>query len=172
MGENYKNKKTFIRVYDEYADAIFRYCALRISDRERAKEIMQETFTNVWQYANIKGGIENMRAFLYKSARNLCINEIASRRTFSLDEMVEKSGFDVIDPYLPSPETASETALLLRKIRELSSEEAELLSMRYTDDMEVKEIAKILDMLPNTVTVKIQRAEEKLKKLYQDGKRN
>jgi DNA-directed RNA polymerase specialized sigma24 family protein len=42
-------EEQFLQAYEEYADAIFRHCAMRISDRERGKELMQETFLKAWE---------------------------------------------------------------------------------------------------------------------------
>lgn len=60
----------YIKVYDELADAIFGYCYLKVSDRERAKDILQRTFTLVWEH--VRGSsIPNIRDFLFKTADNL-----------------------------------------------------------------------------------------------------
>jgi len=42
--------KEFGEAYERYSDELFRHCALRLSDRERAMEITQETFVRAWQY--------------------------------------------------------------------------------------------------------------------------
>ena len=43
-------QKEFEKAYDLYADAIFRHCYLRVSDRELAKDLMQEAFMKTWEY--------------------------------------------------------------------------------------------------------------------------
>ena len=43
-------EEEFLRAYEEFADAIFRHCYFRISDREVAKDLTQETFTRTWKY--------------------------------------------------------------------------------------------------------------------------
>ena len=44
-------EKQFLDIYKQNTDAIFRYCLLRVSDRELAKDLAQDTFMKVWQYA-------------------------------------------------------------------------------------------------------------------------
>ena len=59
-------EREFEHVYDEYADRIFRHCFFRVFRRERAQEIMQDTFLRTWQ-VNVRGEeIRNIRALLYK----------------------------------------------------------------------------------------------------------
>src|SRR3989344_971677 len=166
MKEKHKKKDRFIESYDKYANDIFRYCTYRVFDRERAKELMQETFTKTWKYLEKDNEIENTRAFLYKVAHNLCVNEIIRPKAFSLDEMKEKTDFDPADKEARKPGTNVEISLLLKKMETLSPKDREILKLRYIDDLAVSDIAKILNMIPNTVSVKIRRAEEFLKVLY------
>jgi|SRR3989344_888814 len=166
MEQGYNDKNKFIESYDAYGEAIFRYCLFRVFDRERAKDLMQETFTRTWEYLEKGKEVENMRAFLYKVAHNLCVNEFIRPKAYSLDEMKEKIDFDPKDDKTVSLERDAEVVLLVEKMRLLSKDERDLLTMRYVDDLAVSEIAQLLDMIPNTVSVKIRRAEESLKKLY------
>ena len=166
MKENQEKKNMFIESYEKYANDIFRYCVYRVFDRERAKELMQESFTKTWQYMGKDKEIDNMRAFLYKVAHNLCVNEIIRPKAYSLDGMEEKKGFDPEDKHTSPPEMAVETSLLLKKMEFLSPKFREILKLRYIDDLTVSEIAKLLNMIPNTVSVNIRRAEELLRELY------
>ena len=61
----------FADAYDAYADAIFRHCAFRCFNRERARELMQETFIKAWDFLVSGKDIDNVQAFLYKTANNL-----------------------------------------------------------------------------------------------------
>lgn len=165
MGED-SQKKRFIESYDEYADAIFRYCYYRVFDRERAREIMQESFTRTWEYISSGKEVENVRAFLYKVAHNLCVNEITRPRMLSLDEMKEVVHFDPPAEEELSTEDRAEITMLLAELTKLPESDKELLLLRYVEDLQVKDIAELLDLVPNTVSVKIKRAEEALRKIY------
>ena len=156
------DEAAFIAAYDEYADAIFRFCYYKVQDRERAKDLMQETFTRAWVYLSEGKEIENLRAFLYKVARNLSVNELVRSKPLSMDELAE-GGFDPKDTASRSPEENSEVAELLRVIETLDPHDSELLIMRYVDDMPVKEIAGVLEIAPNTVSVRIHRALDRLR---------
>ena len=167
MEEYLKDKDSFTRAYEEYAEAIFRYCVFRVSDRERSLELMQETFTKTWEYICKGREVKNLKAFLYKVAHNLCVNEIVRRRTYSLDAMRENTGFDLEDDKVQKPEDAGEISILLKNLGMLNSGDRDILEMRYIDDLKVSEIAEILDTLPNTISVRIHRAEIALKNIYQ-----
>ena len=83
-------EKQFLKAYDEFADPIFRHCYFRVFNRERAKDLMQETFTKTWEYlnqspiTNHESRITNMRAFLYRVANNLIIDNSRQKDERSL----------------------------------------------------------------------------------------
>lgn len=152
----------FIAAYDEYADALFRYCYFRTYDRERAQELMQETFTNAWVYLRQGKEIENLRAFLYRTAHNVCVNEVVRSKAYSLDEMQEQVGYDPADSSR-SPEEEAEGALVLERLEELKPADRDVLTLRYVEGLQVKEIAAATGEPPNTVSVRIKRALAELK---------
>ncbi len=158
------DEQDFITAYDEHADAIFRFCAFQVGDRERAKDLMQETFTRTWSYLNAGNEIANLKAFLYRTARNLSINESVRARALSLDAMQESVGFDPADEKELSPEDDAEAALLMKHLNALDPPKREALTLRYIDGLPVQEIAELLGEAPNTVSVRIHRALEELKK--------
>lgn len=158
------DEDAFIAAYDEYAEAIFRYCYFRVHDRERARELMQETFTKAWEYLQKGKEIDTVRAFLYRVAHNVCVNEVIRAKPYSLEEMQEKIGYDPTDEVTSSPERDAEVALLMARLSELRPKDQELLTLRYLNGLLVSEIAETLGEAPNTVSVRIKRALEELRK--------
>ena len=157
------SENEFIRAYDEHADGIFRFCAFQVRDRERAKELMQDAFTRTWVYIEAGNEIDNLKAFLYKTARNLSINESVRSKALSIEELQEQAGYDPEDEDARTPEDAAEAALLLSHLSALSSDAQELLTLRYMNGLPVKEIADIVGATPNAISVRIHRAIEELK---------
>lgn len=157
------DENAYIAAYDQYAEPIFRYCYYRVYDRERARDLMQETFTRTWEYLRRGNTVDNLRAFLYRTAHNVCVNEIARKKAYSLDAMQEATGFDPASPER-SPEQEAEATLVKDALQAMRPSDAELLTLRYLDGLAVKEIARILEESPNTVSVRIRRAVEELRK--------
>ena len=153
----------FIAAYDAHADAIFRYCYFKVYDRERAKDLMQETFTKTWEYLARGREVEALRPFLYRTAHNLCVNDLVRAKAYSLDEMSDVAGFDPADTRMASPEEESEKELMLATIEKLEPEERDVLLMRYVEGLPVSEIAQILNLAPNTASVRIHRALKHLR---------
>ena len=155
----------FEKLYDTYADAIFRHLYHGLGNRERAQELMQEVFLKTWQYVMLDKKIEHEKAFLYRLARNLFINEIRTdKRSVSLDQLADE-GYDVPDEHAMAGDQAEHTELV-RRLHMLKESYRDVLVMRYIDDLSVKEIAKILDEQENTISMRIKRGIEELKRTY------
>lgn len=154
----------FIKAYDAWADAIFRHCAFRISDREMAKDITQDVFIRAWEYVSRGGAVENMRAFLYRIAHNRIIDEFRKRGRFeSLQTLEEERDFDVPDENGTKRLLDSlDAARALEALPRLPPRYREVLIMRFVDDLPPKEIAGILKEPENNVSVRIHRAAKKL----------
>ncbi len=157
-------EEKFLKAYDQTADSVFRYCLLRCSDREVALDLTQEVFTRTWDYI-VKGGNPlNMRAFLFRVARNAVIDYYRKAKPVSLDAMREETGFDVAIPATSS--SSAEVANLRRLVEQLDEDYREVIIMRYVHDLSIQEIAEALGERENTVSVRLSRAVGKLRQIY------
>ena len=162
-------EQAFLSAYDEYADAIFRHCVFRMGNRERAKELMQDTFMKTWTYISRGKTVDNLKAFLYRTANNLIVDELrrrAKRTEVSFEDMQE-TGFDIeaTDDAKSTTEqsfTASQVYDLLNQIDETYRT---AVIMRFIDELQPTEIGTALGISANAASVRINRGIEKLRSL-------
>ena len=88
------HEERFLKAFEEYNDALFRHAFLRISDREKAIDLVHDTFTKVWSYIREGYEIDSFRPFLYKVLNNKIIDEYRKRKESSLDALLELDGVD------------------------------------------------------------------------------
>ncbi len=173
-GPSYIMSKTSIKLrfkeaYDEHSDALFRFAFYKLSDREKAKDVVQDTFVKVWEYlvsSEKAGGIEiaNVKALLYRIATNAIIDNYRKKKELSLEAMMD-DGFDPNDARHSHDAIIdeSEADLVIRAVHTLEAEDRAVILMRYIDGLTVKEIASITGQRENTVSVRIHRALKMLK---------
>jgi len=166
---NQKLEKMFLEAYDSYADAIYRHCYFRVFSKARAQELMQETFMKTWQYLADGKEVQNIRAFLYQVANNLVIDESRKKKEASLDAMLEDDRFEPPSEAHKDVERGATAKELLSAIHSLDPTDREVLTLRYVDDLDPKEIAQILNIQANAVSVRIHRALEKARQKYEHG---
>ncbi|HEY4501757.1 MAG TPA: RNA polymerase sigma factor [Candidatus Paceibacterota bacterium] len=168
-------QNTFEAAFESYSDELFRHASIRLSDRERAMELTQETFMKVWAYTQ-KGpeDIRDLRPFLYRTLRNLIIDEYRKHKATSLEAMAERNQADVED-YLPPDESNTLEAAIDRHdgaralvaLQDLPEPYREAVVMRYVDGLSPQEIAKLIDESENVVSVRVHRGLKKLKALLE-----
>ncbi len=158
------HEERFLKAFEEYSDALFRHAFLRISDREKAIDIVHDTFTKVWSYVRAGHDIEAFRPFLYKVLNNLIIDEYRKTKETSLDALFEKEGIDEgsFDD-LTSNTVESLAAILDGKqvfamLDELPDTYREVIILRFVDELGPKEISNLIEESENVVSVRLHRA--------------
>ena len=154
-------KDHFLEVYDQYADDIFRFCVLKVSGRETAQDIAQETFMRFWQ--PMRNGTEtgNERALIYTIARNLVIDWYRRRKEQSLDAMTDE-GFEFASDDRSTIADHAQVREVLDTIKELDEPSREALTLRFVEGLSPKDIAAISGEAANAVSVRINRALKKV----------
>lgn len=162
-------KDIFTEAYHSHADSLFRHALFKVSDRELAKDLVQETFTKTWAYIAKSGTVESLKPFLFRTLNNLIIDEYRKRKNSSLDELMDE-GFDIgVDNSESLFDTLDgERALAL--LRKLPQEYQDVIYMRYVEGLSPQEISEILGESKNTLSVRIHRGLKKLEQLLEHGK--
>ena len=158
----------FIEAFNAHNDAIFRFCYYRVYNRELAKELTQETFLKTWKSLTDGNEIDNIRAFLYRVAKNIVIDHSRKKQTGSLDDLQEQ-GIDFgveIEATLQNNIDANSAIEVIKKLDEIYRE---VLLLRYVDGFGPKEIAELINETQNVVSVRLNRG---LKQLQERIKQN
>lgn len=158
-------EEQFIQAYEDFVDPLFRHGFFKVSDRDIAKDLVQETFTKAWVFIASGKDIQNIKALLYKILNNLIIDYYRKHKTTSLDEL-EESGFDVEDTAARISIDTLDGERVMLLIQKLAKEYREVIFMKYVNNLEIDEIAAILEEKENTIAVRVHRGLKKLKELY------
>jgi RNA polymerase sigma-70 factor (ECF subfamily) len=170
--------KAFEQIYKDQSDSIFRFCLVRVSNREQALDISQETFLRLWKNLMENKDILNCRAFLFKVANNLIIDWYRKKKSFSLDQMI---GDDIDVKYDVPDESNKDTILcgaegryLLERINDLDPTHRQPVYLRFVEGLSPPEIGDILGISANTASVRVSRGLIELRKKtgYDDKNEN
>ena len=159
-------KKEFGDIYDKYIKSIYRFVIIKIHSVQAAEDISSETFIRGWKvFQRKKGRIRNVRAFLYRIARNLVI-DFYRREGKSKILSVEGDSIPLVDPKRQPDETAlikSDIDDIEQSLFNLRDDYQNVIIWHYLDEMSVPEIAKLLHRREGTVRVLLSRALKALK---------
>jgi RNA polymerase sigma factor (sigma-70 family) len=165
---------TFEEAFEAYSDELFRHASIRLSDRERALELTQECFMKVWQYAQKGEVIQDLRPFLYRTLRNLIIDEYRKHKASSLEALAVQANAQVEDLLQPDESNTLEAAVgrhegkrALAALQELQEPYRESITLRYVDGLSPREIAQLVGESENVVSVRVHRGLKKLRALLE-----
>lgn len=161
-GIRQRSEEAFSAVYALTADGLASYANGMLRDRPAAEDAVQQAFLELTRAApSIRGGGRSLRAWLYRSVRFTCLDEIRrrGRRPEVVTDTVPDAGYtDELD--LPDP--ALQEALL-----SLSERQRSLLVLRYIVGLPAAEVAKVMGTNRSAVYAATARAERRLRRLLE-----
>ena len=170
-----REEKAFLEAFEAHADALFRHALFRLSDRERAYDLTQDTYLKAWDYI-VKGGtVQQYKSFLYRILHNLIIDEYRKKSPRSLDELLEdEKTASAIEVRLSegsiheAEEALDERDLIAQvklRIADLPDHYRDVLTLRFVDGFSTGEIAQTVGVTENVISVRIHRGIAKLRTL-------
>lgn len=145
---------------------MFLYLYSMCQQKELAEDLLQETFLKA--ILALPEYHTNMRAWLYKVARNLFYNLYKrNRREICDEEYLKKISKVEVDEFLEEYISKQETRILYTAMQKLSPVKREVLELQYFGQMPLKEIANVLQLSQENVRVLSHRAKKDLKKLME-----
>ena len=170
MLEQNSLQKQFVESYDELSEVIFRHCFFRVSNREVALDLTQDSFAKTWQYLHKGNDIEDVKAFVYRVANNLVIDYYRKKKSSSLDALTdsEESPLQPTDDSHEQIVHAAEVGRVTKVLQKVEEPYRQAVTLRHIDGLSPKEIAELTGETANTVSVRINRGLEKLQQLMQE----
>ncbi|MEQ1678802.1 MAG: RNA polymerase sigma factor [Chitinophagaceae bacterium] len=155
---------------DRYESKLLRYGHKFLSRQEDIEDIVQDAFVSAYQ--NIKGfnTDERFSPWMYRIAHNAFVNEL--RRNKYKPFLVDFDTF-ISHPVYEDPEEfkreQKDMRILIDKgLEHLEQKYREVLVLHYFEEMSYKDIAEILRIPAGTVSIRLKRAKEALKKNFKE----
>jgi len=142
-------------------EPLYKYVYIRCGyNRELAEDITQDIFVKAWEKrSTFNPSKSTLKNWIYVIARNHLIDTYRKKKisvkSFDEDIYVKDLNISVEDEAVVSD--------ILKNLDRLKEKEKEVIVLRYVQDLEIEDIAKILGKSKNTTKVMIHRAIKKLK---------
>jgi len=159
----------------QYQYRLFRYLLMLTGSREEAQDLFQETWIRVLEKGRQYRPRWRFEAWLFTIARHLAIDFLRRRQPQSLDAL-QPAGTDrpleLEDTTSPSAfEQAfqgEEAASVAAALRHLPASYREVLTLRFHEDMELEEIARVVASPLSTVKSRLYRGLATLREWLKD----
>jgi RNA polymerase sigma-70 factor, ECF subfamily len=166
-----RDPAAFEALVRRHQGALYNFCLRMLGQPEDAADVAQETFVQLYSHLTRLDEREPLAPWLFRVARNRCIDVIRRRRTIPLNTP-DQSGES--NPALepaddePLPDELAERAdlqqLLAAAIANLPAAYAEVVALRYAGDRSFAEIARIVGCDEGAARVRFHRAKGLLRR--------
>lgn len=148
------------RMMDSYGASLLRLCFMYLKDLHLAEDAVQEAFFRAYKnYHRFDGG-NGEKAWINRIAINVCKDMLRSawRRRVDVVEQLDEV------PDEAPPGYTDEDTTLVQAIMELKPKYKEVVLLFYYQDMKIADIAAALNAPESTISVRLKRAREQLKR--------
>lgn len=155
------------KLYEKYFSKVYHKCLSFSKDADEANDLTQDILIKTLEHLGDFKGESKFSTWLYSITVNHCIVHAKKKQRHQYQGLEEIENL----PDLESEEFAytqnEETyAILHITLDNLSQQERELIHLKYTMKLSIKEIQLKLDLSSSAVKMRLKRARDKVEKLY------
>ncbi len=137
-----------------------------VGNEQDARDALQDTFVKCWKHRQKNGGIQNLKAWVFRVAMNTArdIRKTAWRRRrqpmpLGAAELLPGAAIDAADALVADEEIRQLKAAL----QALRPEEKEVFLLRQNGDLTYEEISQLLELPTGTVKTRMRMAVQRLR---------
>ncbi|MDE0569304.1 MAG: sigma-70 family RNA polymerase sigma factor [Verrucomicrobiales bacterium] len=148
---------------------VYRSCLKMLGSVQDAEEACQDAFLQVFHKLGQFEGRSAFKTWLYRIVYNRCIESRRkdARRNENHAKLVEEITQEEIAREDPDMKNAL-TGKVHEVIAKMSGEDCRLVTLRYVSGLSLQEIADVLEIGLSATKMRLYRAQEKFKEIYND----
>ncbi|HKM90123.1 MAG TPA: RNA polymerase sigma factor [Candidatus Acidoferrales bacterium] len=155
--------ETLAVLFDRYQAPLFNFYAKLTGDRAASEDLVQEVFLRILKYRRTYRPGTPFRPWMYQIARN-------ARFDHARKQHADAEYSEAMAPVVKFPDGAQqsqEAALLHRALLQLPEEKREILILSRFQELKYEEVARLLGCEVGAVKVRVHRALQELRLLFQ-----
>jgi len=166
-GSRWEDPATFAALYEEHVDRVYRHVYYLVGSKTEAEDLTAQTFLQAWSaIGRYRDRGKPILSWLLAIAHNLVVSRFRSGpREGRLHEGI------AADERSSSPEEASIARLqqqeIVAAILKLKPLERQVILLRFVDDVEYAEVARVLNKTVNAIRVIQYRALRNLRQIVE-----
>ena len=154
----------FRHLYEIFTPGLLRFSFSFLKKKELSEEVVADVFFNVWILRSKLQNIENIKAYLFTSARNTALNYLDKEKRHKAIQLDDLSVPLQIDEICPESELISKELkeAIGRAIDHLPERCKLIYSLAKIEQLKYKEISQILDISVKTIDHQLTIAIKKI----------
>jgi RNA polymerase sigma-70 factor (ECF subfamily) len=157
--------KAFEQLITAYKDMVYTLCYRMTGNATDAEDLLQEILTKLFLNIGKFDGRSAFSSWLYRVAHNHCLNFLLRRRTEYTNTDALPDSDAIVDTSTHTTWQDERTQAVLESI---APDSRSLLIMKYVMDLDVIEISDILQIGLSATKMRLARAREEFKQMFQE----
>jgi RNA polymerase sigma-70 factor (ECF subfamily) len=156
------NQHEFVALVAPFKDKVFRLAKRLLVSTEEAEDATQEVLVKLWNKNESLEAYNSVEAFAMTITKNYCLDQLKSKRAGNLK--IVHNNFTDREPSLQQQlEDLDSLSWVEKVINTLPEQQRLIVQMRYIEQYEFEQIAKILEMNETAVRVALSRARKTIR---------
>lgn len=153
------NDEAFLFIMKEHKESLFKTALAYLKNEEDALEALQEVTFRAYEKIHTVQNPQYIKTWLIRIMMNYCNDVLRKRQQFIVDEKAQlKQGISDDYTYLDVEEA----------LEILTSEERELIYMRYLHDIKIKDIAEMTHTAEGTIKTRLYKTLGKMRTFFSE----
>ncbi|WP_293918785.1 MULTISPECIES: RNA polymerase sigma factor [unclassified Sphingobacterium] len=161
------NHAAFTEIYNRYAVVLYLHARHMLGQDEEARDVIQELFVGIWNKYDMLDFDLQLRAYLYRSVRNMILNIIRH-------EKVKENYLTELGTFATTEPVETDELIRYKELKRLIEKEIErmpkkmkiIFQMSRNQNLSHAEIAEQLGISKTTVKKQVSNAISQLKKKF------
>lgn len=150
--------------YRTYHANVYRAAYQVTGNAADAEDVLQTVFLRFWRRDPEAASVDNLRSYLYRAAINASLDLLRARQ-----EERNVQSLDEVNLPLPDGTSGADETIMLRSwlrsaLAKLNPKHAEMFALRYLQELDNREIAKIMKTSQAVVAITLFRIRKQLQK--------
>jgi RNA polymerase sigma-70 factor (ECF subfamily) len=155
-------------LFERYQALVYRLALMRLGDRERAQDVLQEVFLAAYVNLDRLREPKAFASWIARITKNVCYNLLRQKKVRSVSvDYLKECGIEFSDSS-DSPSWNEERMEAIRRvIPRLAAKYRQVIELRYTENFTYERIAQFLGLPMSTVKARLFHARKRIIKMLQ-----
>ena len=145
------DNEAFAQLYEEHFDKIYRYVMLRIGDKVEAEDMTQQVFVKALQaISSFRWKGIPFSAWLFRITHNQVVDYLRKKKKRVTEPLNESLASNNSNPQLIAEQNL-DIERLLQATKKLTEAQREVISLRFTSELSVAQVAEVMGKSQGTV---------------------
>lgn len=165
-----QSQEHFSMLYGRYSDKVYSKCLSLLKNEAAAQDAAQDVFLKIFLNLAKFNKKSRFSTWVYSITYNYCIDYLRRKKKEKTILTDEEEGVEPIEEDFDEKEILEmEIERLAFILDKLPPEDKLVLLMKYREDLSIKDISKAFDKSESAIKMKLKRAKNKVRKLYNEN---